>query len=377
MLLGFRTVLRLFVSIRMRFLHPAARFPGVFFFAAMCCVSPVAMAANRPAAQQPPETVPVFEFHSGFWVNLHHFLYLQGRARNLAKEPATPATLADRQDFPAAASTDGLTAEQLRAWNAAVDAYAADWSVRDLQLNIDMAVVNNRLGELENCADISGKNRVECKADLRADLMTALEEAAPVYRAKWWNEQDRANRTWIAAVAPLVRRMGVGVSEQLAMIYQTAWPREATRVDVVWSIGPLGAYTTLNPVHVTVASGDPRNQGPASFEVLFHEASHALAGELNQAIALECRQEGKPIPRELWHAVLYYTAGEITRRMYAQSSRFSGGGTGSDYTSYADRNGLYDKDWNQYRTVLDLYWQPYLDGKASFDKAIARMIAAL
>ncbi len=376
MLLGFRVTVRLFASIRMRFLHPAARFSGVFLFAAMCCVSP-AWAAKRPTAPQAPETVPVFEFHSGFWVNLHHFLYLQGRARNLAKESATPTTLADRQDFPAAASTEGLTAEQLRAWNAAVDAYAAEWSVRDLQLNIDMAVVNNRLGELENCADISGKNRAECKADLRADVTTALEEAAPVYRAKWWNEQDRANRAWIAAAAPLVRRMGVGVSEQLATIYQTAWPREATRVDVVWSLGPLGAYTTLNPVHVTVASSDPRNQGTASFEVLFHEASHALAGELNQAIARECRQEGKPIPRELWHAVLYYTAGEITRRMYAETSRFSGGASGSDYTSYADRNGLYDKDWNQYRTVIDLYWQPYLDGKASFDKAIARMIAAL
>lgn len=75
--------------------------------------------------------------------------------------------------------------------------------------------------------------------------------------------------------------------------------------------------------------------------------------------------------------MLYYTAGEITRRMYAGSSRSSGAGGGADYTSYADRNGLYDKDWNQYRSVLEQYWQPYLEGKVSFDKAIARMIAAL
>jgi len=359
----------------MRLPRPAARFSVLFFCAALFFAAPwpAVRAAGLPA-QQTPDAPPNFEFHSGFWVNLHHFLYLQGRARNLAKESAAQGTSAAKQGLPAPVSTDGLSAEQLRAWNAAVDAYAADWSSRDLQLNLDMAVINNRLAELENCGELSGKNRLVCKADLREDLVTALDEAAPIYRARWWNEQDQENRAWIAHVAPLVRQMGVSLSADLAQIYQTAWPREAIRVDVVWSVGPLGAYTTLNPVHVTVASSDPRNQGASSLEVLFHEASHALAGQLTEAITRECRQQGKPIPRDLWHAVLYYTAGEMTRRVYADSSN---GGSGSDYTPYADRNGLYDQDWSQYRTVLELYWQPYLEGKLTFDKAIERMITAL
>src|SRR5579864_2441345 len=33
--------------------------------------------AQEPSAAEP--TLPVFELHSGFWVNLHHFLYLQAR----------------------------------------------------------------------------------------------------------------------------------------------------------------------------------------------------------------------------------------------------------------------------------------------------------
>ena len=34
---------------------------------------------NRVA---PAGTLPAFEFHSGFWVNLHHFLYLQARIQS-------------------------------------------------------------------------------------------------------------------------------------------------------------------------------------------------------------------------------------------------------------------------------------------------------
>ena len=49
----------------------------------------------------------------------------------------------------------------------------------------------------------------------------------------------------------------------------------------------------------------------------------------------------------------------------------------SSYTPYADRNGLYNKDWSRYHDLLERYWQPYLDGKVTFDMAIARMISAL
>ena len=38
--------------------------------------------ASRPAQQESlgiDSPMPVFELHSGFWVNLHHFLYLQAR----------------------------------------------------------------------------------------------------------------------------------------------------------------------------------------------------------------------------------------------------------------------------------------------------------
>jgi hypothetical protein len=335
-----------------------------FFAVALC-------AARLPAqVEEPAATVPVFEFHSGFWINLHHFLYQQGRIRRAAGQSRSGP------EVRGLASTDGLSDEERNAWYTAVSAYAADWSALDLQLNGDMALINNRLADLENCAELSGKAQPQCESGLRPQFAAALIEAAPIYRAHWWPEQDRENRQWIAAVAPVVRQMGMALAGQLANIYQRDWPAQPIRVDVVWSVGPLGAYTTLNPVHVTMSSDDPRNRGPAAFEVLFHEASHALASGLSQAIIRECRQRNKPIPRNLWHAILYYTTGEMARRIYARTQAQSGEGE-SQYTPYADRNGLYDHGWGQYKTLLDQYWQPYLDGKGSFDTAIARIVAAL
>jgi hypothetical protein len=45
----------------------------------------------------------------------------------------------------------------------------------------------------------------------------------------------------------------------------------------------------------------------------------------------------------------------------------------SRYQPYATRFGLYSGGWEQFLALLDLYWRPYLDGKVSFDRAIAQL----
>ena len=339
-----------------------------------------ARALEPPGPQQSSGTespLPVFELHSGFWVNLHHFLYLQARllngkaslndsARGAAPLDETPVSL---QDFPA---------EEIKSWQSAVAFYAKDMAKRDLLLNGEMMTINNRLSELESCAELKGKSSAACTSGLQPDLVDVLDRAAPVYRAHWWAEQDRANREWIAEVAPMVRQMGVELSGQLADVYERPWPTQMLRVDVVWYGGPFGAYTTLGPVHVTISSHDARNKGIYGFEVLFHESSHALAGAVNEAIAKEFRERDKPIPRDLWHALLFYTTGELVRRDLAYGNMtYSPGTVPSNYQPYAARFGLYSGSWERFRGMLDLYWRPYLDSNVSFETAIARLANAL
>src|SRR5712691_1800603 len=318
-------------------------------------------AEARPTAPQEviQGPVPAFEFHSGFWINLHHFLYQQARLRKStpqsvprptpkvegsgAKEPATSANSIALGLPPGSgqAPAEALTEEERQSWAAALDYYAGNLSGHDLFVNGDMVQIKNRLAELETCPNLSGRVPPQCVSGLRPELIAALEVAAPVYRARWWAEHDRANRSWIASVSLLVRQMGGRLAQQLASVYQTDWPAGRLRVDVTFNAGPFGAYTSLDPLHLTISSTDPRNQGPAALEVLFHEASHALAGAVRDLIVRECRQRGKPIPRYLWHALLFYTTGEIVKRTLAKDFSVPDAGARGNYTPYAYKFGLY------------------------------------
>src|SRR6266851_4377818 len=337
------------------------------------------------SAQNSSGPLPVFEFHSGFWTNLHHFLYQQGRLRQASESGAGKSSPAS-QNAGEPVRTEALSREEQTAWGGAVEYYRKNLSGKDLLFNGEMVAYKNRLAELENCGDFSGRSGAACDAGLPAELTRALEAAAPVYRAHWWTEHDRANRAWIAMVTPLVSKMGGDLARDLAEVYQARWPAGKIRVDVTIYANWAGAYTTLEPVDVTLSSSDPRNQGASGFEILFHEASHALAEGVSNAIIRECRSRGKPIPRDLWHALLFYTTGRLVQRAFGaggalagsagdpaaktsaagDSSSNSGGKAAASYTPYAIREGLYTRGWSGYLHLLERFWQPYLDGKIDF-----------
>jgi hypothetical protein len=354
----------------------------------LALLTPLAAIAQQSSSAYGP--LPVFEFHSGFWINLHHTLYYEAKLRETPsaatqKSNAKPLLkLNTMKDVATALSP----AERL-AWDNSVAYYAANYANKDLLFNNDLVLLKNQLGDFEDCDELSGTRKKTCDAGLPPKLTHILEAAAPVYRAHLWADQDRANRRWVARVAPLVEEQGVGISERLADIYQTKWPKAKIRVEVCAYANWAGAYTTLNPLRVTISSTDTRNQGDEAFEVLFHEASHGIAEPVESAIIRECRQRDKAIPRDLWHALIFYTTGEVIRPLLTTVDKTPP--TIEDavkpnsvppshrdtYIPYAIREGLYERGWKDYLELLIRFWQPYLDNKATFDDAIARMVSAL
>jgi len=329
--------------------------------------------------------LPVFEFHSGFWVNLHHFLYHEARnrvARNSRDGNAKPTGPVLK---PSPGSAPSLSAAEQRAWDRAMAYYSAEYAQKDLAVNLDLVLLKNQLGDFEDCDELTGKKKRSCDAGLPGDIGPILEAAAPVYRSHWWPDQDRANRRWVTRVAPLVREQGVGLSQKLADIYQTSWPKDKIRVEVSAFANAAGAYTTLDPLRVTISSTDPRNQGTEALEVLFHEASHDIARPVEIAITRECKQRDKPIPRNLWHALIFYTTGEVLRPLTKDSPPAKGGGDTPpsakppqpNLVPYALSDILSQRGWEDYHLLLVLYWQPYLDGRVSFDDAIAHLVSAV
>ena len=329
--------------------------------------------------------LPVFEFHSGFWVNLHHFLYHEARARLAAKDSraASDKSTAGPQLKQAPGSIPTLTAAEQTIWDEVLNYYIANYAQKDLLINIDLILLKNQLGDFEDCNELLGHKKRTCDAGLPGNIGPMLEAAAPIYRAHWWPDHDRANRRWVARVAPLVREQGVGLSERLADIYQTHWPEEKIRVEVCAYANSAGAYTTLDPLRVTISSTDPRNQATEALEVLFHEASHDIALPVDAAIRRECKQRDKPIPRDLWHALIIYTTGEVLRPVISETPSQKGGGDSAPQkpkptqVPYALRDILTQRGWEEYHLLLSLYWQPYLDGKVNFDDAIAHLISAV
>jgi len=322
---------------------------------------PVIGTNARPSVTVPRGPLPVFALYSSFWVNLHHVLYEQARLRS--ERPVVRSESAAVNPARTPLSLDGLTNKERGDWNSALDEYEIKVAPHDLLFDQDLVLMNDRLAEM-------GDNETADATGFLPGIVAALAKAAPVYRAHWWPDDDRANRAWIDAVAPLVEVLGATISHRLSAIYQSPWPQGPIHVDVCAYAGVFGGYTTLDPLHITVSSRDPRNQGFAALELLFHEASHGLADPVRDALDREFQAQSKPIPRDLWHALLFYTTGEVVKAMLS--------GSGHDaYKPYAERNHLYERDWQTYQKALDRDWEPYLQNRTDFSTAIKRLASDL
>ena len=251
-----------------------------------------------------------------------------------------------------------LGPEEAEDWNIALAYYRKQFEGKDL-LDRDMAVIKNAL------ADAGSEPSLE-STGLDGELVDALETAAPVYRDAWWAAHDRSNRSQIDRLVPLIARHEGRLRVRLAEIYRTEWPDTRIQTDVVFHANWAGAYTTLYPTRITISSEDAGESPLESLEILFHEASHALIDKVRASISQRTRSLGKLLPRKsLWHAVLFYSTGEIVR------GRIPG------YTPYALKHGLWERVWPDHLGVLEREWKPFLDGDLDFEAAIEALVDGL
>src|SRR3981081_1441814 len=94
---------------------------------AKVCLSAIfILATSQICASQEIDSIyvplPVFELHSGFWVNLHQTLYYQAELRTV---PATTADERPQTNGPALRNAPGvkaaLTPDEQHVWDNAVD----------------------------------------------------------------------------------------------------------------------------------------------------------------------------------------------------------------------------------------------------------------
>lgn len=336
-------------------------------FACLVCATLVLGLFGSRARARPSTSIertrrlPLFEFHSNFWVNLHQTLFHEALLREALREGKPDRRLQNS----ALLSAVGMNATQTAAWNAAVDSYAKSFGTRRELFDDQMIGINNTLAQLPDDGDSLGS------ANLSPAIAGVLQSAAPIYRSYWWPAQNAVNEKWISSQAGRVRELGPQIATAMEKDLQQAWPAAAIRVDVCYYVPEIGhAYTTTDPAHTTFSSSAAALEDLSGFETLFHEASHAFAGKMADALFAECGTQKKNCG-DLWHAVLFYTAGTEVRRALPMSEQ-------TGFVPYAYKYGLYTRgNWPAYRSVLEKDWQAYLDGKIDFGAAIDSMVSDL
>jgi hypothetical protein len=311
--------------------------------------------STTAAAETPVAEVSQLRLYSSFWQNLHHFLYVSA----WANRPVIPRTPRLAMPHPRG-SFVSLTPEQKMNWDAAVAYYDRNIASKDLLFDDDLTRVKLALADAD--ADLKS---VRIDEALRAALL----DAAPIYRKYWWSDHDAANRAWIEQVSRQTATVAASIIDRLTGLYGVPWFTTPVRVDIVRVGKSQGAYTSNNPrPHIVVASGDSSYDGWSGTEMLFHESSHALFQNVRRAVDSAAKAANKE-PRDLWHVVLFYIAGEVTRQQLADN--------GVEYRPYLYATGLFDRAWPAFREPIEHHVRPFVDRRITLDHMVADLAQAL
>jgi len=302
------------------------------------------------------QAAPIFVMHTDeFWLNLHHFLYVLGRAEAKAPDASRAAVAHAPEDE--AQGLERASPSERAVWRKAVTAYAADLSKRDLVFDAELPELTLALAEAGEASRIP-------RLFSDSTLQGALQRAAPIYRKLWWPEHRAGNRRWRVAMDSLVARHGPKVLAFIQRAYQLDWPGEGFPVHVAGYANWAGAYST-NGTLLVIASRDSALAGLYGLETLFHEAMHQWDGPIDTVIDEEASRLGKPVPPSLSHGMIFFTAGEAIRQI------------APDHVPYADAFGVWQRRWQALRAALLEIWKPYLDGAGTRDETILQLLIRL
>jgi len=305
--------------------------------------------ACSPGLAQPSQSM--FVFQTRFWLNLHQFLSGEAYRRSVKAAPGLDAA--------------ALNASDRAIWISAIDPYN---DIFNPNLVFDEGHI--RMANALAMTDDAARLPESLDAALGPNIVAALKAAAPIYRARLWPARQRDNDAWIASAKSLMQGHETAMKAALEAALHVTWPPERILVDAVGETGPNSAITHGGPTgfaaHTQAAAGSECNTGNVPLRLLFHEATHMpqVAGRIGALINEEtARQKLQPLPN-FWHTLLLFTPSEIAQRKLGLTENV-------DYIRYpycklqitTSEQAAFERDW-----------QPYLDGKTSFENALHDLV---
>jgi hypothetical protein len=323
---------------------------------------PIAVAASSQPEPSPRASAIVatdhFAFYSDPWINLHHFLYQWSREDRGLEIGRRSVPMPERS------SAGELSAADRNAWLSAVGFYRDAIAARS-HFDLDMMRINARLAILDGDPSAA-------PPDVIPGLASALRTAMPIYLKRWWPRHDEANRRWIDQLIPLLRRHEAAYVRLTTRVHESKWPDVPWRVDVTAYPNYRAGYTTREG-HIMVFSTDPGNQNLYSLETLLHEVQHAeaIAGTTPLAVDKAFEAVGAKAPGNLWHAMIFATAGEFVRSIAVSE------GT-ADYRPYWIKEGFETLEgWKALVMPVSESWSPVVRGEVSRIDGLSALARAL
>ena len=296
----------------------------------------------------------IFVFRTDeFWLNLHHFLYVLGRAENKERDTARAAVAGAPGDQERGFKK--LSVKEQKIWRETVASYAAGVSKKDIVFDSPLPAVTNALAR-------AGDARSLTASTIDPMISTILERAAPIYRKAWWNGHRDANRSWQKSVQALIAKHGAAVLLFITNAYKLEWPAVGFPVHVSGYSNWAGAYSTDGNLLV-ISSQSPELQGLYGLETVFHEGMHQWDEQIQEALRQQAIKLNKFFPRGLSHSLIFFTAGEAVRRVEP------------GHLPYAEKFGVWQRGMGPFKTALEETWKPYLDGRGTRDEAFAALVA--
>src|SRR5260370_2383312 len=116
----------------------------------------------RAAAQSQNNFVygplPVFELHSGFWINLHHTLYHQARMRFAAAPPNQSGKTPGPNLNTTPDAKPALTFAEQRIWDDPVAYYLANYAAKHLPFSPALTQLKHQTGDFQHSYNLSATN---------------------------------------------------------------------------------------------------------------------------------------------------------------------------------------------------------------------------
>ena len=297
---------------------------------------------------------PIFRFEAdGFWLNLHHFLYVLGRAQNGA--PDAKRSAVEKAPGDQVEGLKGLNDADRKAWADAVTFYADGLSKQDAVFDRDLIDVTNAMRVPPTAMSKALK--------VDAALVATLERAAPIYRRVWWPRHQKANNDRVRVFAGYLGEHGDQVLAYITKAYQERWPKGGYPINMSGYTNWSGAYSTSGGL-IVISSLDQGTSGTLGLESMFHEAMHQWDQPMLARLVRLSKEHQTPPPRDgITHALIWYTAAEAVRSVIP------------GHVGYAETLGMWRlKGVGSFKAGLDAHWKPYLEGKSTLDAALVGLL---